>query len=108
MSDSSDADGISSTLEGNVALRPMIRRFVDHFSDYESQLRRAQAAQTQVALEDVTHKLKGAAGIHGFPLLAAHAESLEQAIREDAPDVVKKRLDLLIVVMNQIAAHVMG
>ena len=96
-----DLGALRSTLADKPELLPMLVRFAEMLPKYAAELDSLRSSPPQ--LREATHQLKGALGIHGYPLLVAHAENLELAIQSDDHERIAERIEMLNRLMMRVA-----
>lgn len=65
-------------------LEAAVSHFVDSLPNRIDEFQKALEAQDLEALKKAAHRLKGAAGTHGYPALSEHAKALEAAVQDEA------------------------
>ena len=96
-----DFGALRSTLADKPELLPMLVRFSEVLPKYAAELEALRSTPPQ--LREATHQLKGALGVHGYPLLVAHAENLELAIDSDDQERIAERIEVLNSLMIRVA-----
>jgi PAS domain S-box-containing protein len=101
-------------LNGDPALfRRLLVKFVDHYRDFEAEVKQALEDGDPVAAARAAHSLKGVAGSLGMPRLTVSATALDQAFKEeDSASVqtllegeVRDALGELLTTLEPIMAH---
>lgn len=101
----STAEPLFSTLAGDPDLRELVEMYVDEMPDRMGALREKLASADWEELRRLAHQMKGAAGSYGFESITPVAGTVEDSIRNDAPEEqIRRSVDDLLAICSRVRA----
>ncbi|MBN2216258.1 MAG: Hpt domain-containing protein [Pirellulales bacterium] len=101
----STAEPLFSTLASDPDLRELVEMYVDEMPDRLAALQEKLASTDWEELRRLAHQMKGAAGSYGFDPITPVAGTVEDSIRNDAPEEqIRRAVEDLLAICSRVRA----